>query len=244
VPLLTLALESVVSVMIVRISALQKEDRKEDIRRVTAAATNQLAAIQFPMFAMLFVAGHDLIVLLYTKTYEPSANIFLVSLVLLILGVFLLDPIIRAYKDLRNFLLVVRILIFIALFCTLGPAIRHFGMIGAAVSTVTWQVIERILIAWCAVRVVDASVHDLRLYIDLFKVTGVTIAAGLLAYAVRNLIAPRLLIPRILAVGICVCAIYLPAVYLWRLPGYELLTRERIMSFVRSNLGRLRGADA
>jgi len=53
-----------------------------------------------------------------------------------------------------------------------------------------------------------------------------------------------LLIPRILAVGICVCAIYLPAVYLWRLPGHELLTRERIMAFVRANLGRLRGANA
>jgi len=244
VPLLTLALESVVSVMIVRISSLQKEDRKEDIRHVTAAATNQLAAIQFPMFAMLFVAGHDLIVLLYTRTYEASANIFLVSLVLLLLGVFLLDPIIRAYKEVRNFLLVVRIGIFIALFCTLGPAIRHFGMIGAAVSTVAWQVIERILIAWCAVRVVEAKAHDIRLYADLFKVTGVTIVAGLLAYAVRNLIPARWLIPRILAVGICVCAIYLPALYLWRLPGWDLLTRERITSFVRSNLGRLRGANA
>ena len=68
VPLLTLALESVVSVMIVRISSLQKEDRKADIRYITASATNQLAAIQFPLFAMLFVAGHDLIVLLYTRT--------------------------------------------------------------------------------------------------------------------------------------------------------------------------------
>ncbi len=244
VPLLTLALESVVSVMIVRISSLQKEDRKEDIRHVTATATNQLAAIQFPMFAMLFVGGHDLIVLLYTKTYEASANIFLVSLVLLLIGVFLLDPIVRAYKELRNFLLVVRICVFIALFCTLGPAIRHFGMIGAAVSTVTWQVIERILIAWCAVRTVDASIHDLYLYYDLFKVTGVTIAAGVLAYLVRNLINPRLLIPRILVVGICVCAVYLPAVFWLRLPGWDMLTRERIMSFVRSTLGRLRSANA
>jgi O-antigen/teichoic acid export membrane protein len=239
VPLLTLALESVVSVMQIRVSSLQKDDRKEDIRRVTAAATNQLAALQFPMFAMLFVAGHDLIVLLYTRTYEASANIFLVSLSLLILGVFLLDPIIRAYKEVRNFLLGVRIVIFIALFCTLGPAIRHFGMIGAAVSTVTWQVIERILIAWCAVRVVDASVHDLPLYKDLFKVTAVTVVAGVFAYTVRNLIAPRLLIARILAVGMCVSAIYLPALFLLRLPGWELLTKERISSFVRSTLGRL-----
>jgi O-antigen/teichoic acid export membrane protein len=244
VPLLTLALESVVSVMIVRISSLQKEDRKADIRYITASATNQLAAIQFPLFAMLFVAGHDLIVLLYTKNYEQSANIFLVSLVLLLLGVFLLDPIIRAYKEVRNFLLVVRIGVFIALFCTLGPAIRHFGMIGAALSTVGWQVIERILIAICAVRVVDASAHDIRLYDDLFKVAGVTMVSGVLAYVVRNLIPPAHLIPRILAVGVSVCAVYLPAMYVLRLPGWDMLTRERITAFVKKTLGQLRSANA
>ena len=86
---------------------------------------------------------------------------------------------------------------------------------------------------------VDASIHDLPLYKDLFKVTAVTLVAGVLAYMVRNLIAPRLLIPRILAVGVCVSAIYLPALFLLRLPGWEMLTKERISSFVRSTLGRL-----
>ena len=64
VPLLTLALESIVSVMIVRISALQKEDRKKEIREVTASASSRVAAIEFPLFAMLMVGGKDLIVLL------------------------------------------------------------------------------------------------------------------------------------------------------------------------------------
>jgi len=139
---------------------------------------------------------------------------------------------------------VVRVGVFIALFCTLGPAIRHFGMIGAAVSTVGWQVIERILIAVCAVRVVDARASDIRLYDDLFKVTGVTIVAGVLAYVVRNLIPPVHLIPRILAVGVCVCAVYLPAMYLLRLPGWDMLTKERITAFVRKTLGQLRNANA
>ena len=76
VPLITLFLESVVSVMIVRVSALQQENRKADIRYVTAAATNRLSAIQFPLFMLLLVAGHDLIILLYTRTYEKSASIF------------------------------------------------------------------------------------------------------------------------------------------------------------------------
>ena len=114
------------------------------------------------------------------------------SLVLLLLGVFLLDPIIRAYKEVRNFLLVVRIGRF-------HCAVLHAGTgdsplrndPGAALSTVGWQVIERILIAVCAVRVVEAKASDIRLYDDLFKVTGVTIVGGALAYVVRNLFRRR-----------------------------------------------------
>jgi O-antigen/teichoic acid export membrane protein len=204
VPLISLILESVASVMSVRVSTLQLENRKTDIRYVTAAATNRLSAIQFPLFMLLLVAGHDLIVLLYTKAYEKSADIFLITILLIPLSVFLLDPIVRAYKDLRNFLLAVRIAIFVGLFCVLGPAIRHFGMMGAAITAVAAQAIERIIIAWRAARAVDATVKDVALYLGLFKVTGVTIAAGLVAYTVRNLINPALLIPRIAAVSICV----------------------------------------
>jgi len=244
VPLLTLAVESVASVMIVRVSSLEKEDRKDDIRYVTAAATNRLAALQFPLFAMLFVAGHDLIVLLYTKLYEPSANIFLTSITLLPLAVFLLDPIIRAYKHLRKFLLTVRICVFLGLFVVLGPMIRHFGMMGAALTSVGAQVVERVFIAWAAARAVEGSPRDLRLYADLFKVTGVTAVAGVFAYLVRNLLPSALLIPRIITVGVCVAAIYLPAMFLLRLPGWELLSKERVALFVRTTWQRLRSASA
>lgn len=244
VPLLSLALESIVSVMIVRVSSLQKQGRTEDIRRLTAAATNQLAAFQLPVFAILLIAAHDLIILLYTRRYEASANIFQVSLVLLVVGVFLLDPIVRAYKEMKHYLLGVKISTFIILFVALGPALRHFGMLGAAVTTVVLQVIERIIIACGAARAVDASAKDIRLYDDLFKVAGVTIVAGLVAHSLRNLINPALLVPRILVVGLSVSAIYLPAVFLLRLPGWELLTRERFFSLLRSAWGRLRGAQA
>ena len=244
VPLLTLMLESIVSVMIVRVSSLQKEGRKEDIRYVTAAATNRFAALQYPLFMMLFVAGHDLIVLLYTRTYERSANIFLVTLLLLPTGVFLLDPIVRAYKELRNFVLAIRIVIFAALFCALLPVIHRWGMMGAAIAAVVAQTLERFIIASKAARAVEVSAHDLRLYSDLFKIVGVTIVGGVVAYAVRNLINPALLVPRIAAVGICVTAICVAATLLFNLPGREVLSKERLLSFVRSTLGRLRSANA
>ena len=239
VPLISLVLESVVSVMIVRVSTLQQENRKADIRYITAAATNRLSAMQFPLFMLLLVAGHDLIVLFYTKAYEKSANIFLISILLLPLSVFLLDPIVRAYKGLRNFLLVVRITIFVGLFCVLFPVIRHFGMMGAAIAAVAAQALERIVIAWRAAKAVDATIKDVGLYRDLFKVTGVTIAAGLIAYMVRNLINPAHLIPRIAAVTLCIAAIYLTATFAFRLPGWEMLSKERIAALVRTTLARM-----
>lgn len=239
VPLISLVLESVVSVLIVRVSKLQQENRKADIRYITAAATNRLSAMQFPLFMFLLVAGHDLIVLFYTKTYEKSADIFLITILLLPLSVFLMDPIVRAYKELRNFLLGVRIAIFVGLFCVLFPVIRHFGMMGAAIAAVAAQTIERIVMAWRAAKTVDATVKDVGLYLDLFKVTGVTIAAGVVAYMVRNLINPARLIPRIAAVGVCIGAIYLAAMFVFRLPGWEMLSKERIFSLVRTTLARM-----
>ena len=244
VPLLTLMLESIVSVMIVRVSALQKEDRKKEIREVTASASSRVAAIEFPLFAMLLVGGHDLIVLLYTRAYQQSGNIFLVSILLLPLWALLMDPIVRAYKHLRNFLLIVRLAVFVALFCVLLPVIHHFGMLGAAITAVGAQYVERIIIFFKAARTVEAHWSDLRLYRDLFRVAGVTVVAGVAAYAVRNLINPDLLVPRILVVGICVGAIYLPAMYMMRLPGWEVLSRERITAMVRSSLGKLKSANA
>ena len=236
VPLISLILESVVSVLIVRVSRLQQENRKEDIRQVTAAATNHLSAVQFPLFMFFLVGGHDMIVLLYTRTYERSAKIFLITILLLPLSVLLLEPIIRAFKDLSNFLLAVRVGVFIALFCVLGPVIRHFGVMGAAITAVAAQVIERMFLAWKAARAVDLQLKDLVLYKDLFKVTCVTIAAGLVAYLLRNLLNPTLLIPRIAAVGTSLATIYLAGMWVFKLPGYETLSRDRIVSLVRTVL--------
>ncbi len=232
VPLLSLILESVGSVLIIRVSALQQENRKADIRSVTAAASTRLAAIQFPLFAILLLAGHDLIVLLYTRAYERSANIFVISILLLPLGTLLVDPIVRAYKDLRSFLLLVRIATFVFLFSVLAPVIHHFGMIGATAIAVIARFAEHLVIAWRAARAVDASLRDLRLYVGAFKVTGVTLVAAVVAYTARNLIDPGLLIPRIIVVPVCVAAVYLPGMVVFHLPGWEMLSKEQLSNFI------------
>src|SRR5215469_3447932 len=118
IPLITLFLESVVQVLIIRVSKLQQEGRKEEIIRITAGATAQLAAVQM---------------LLYTRAYEASAPIFAVSITLLLFTLFLVDPISRSYAHLRQYVLAVKVAAFVTLFSVLIPVIHRFGMMGAAV---------------------------------------------------------------------------------------------------------------
>jgi O-antigen/teichoic acid export membrane protein len=240
IPLITLFLESAVQVLIIRVSKLQQEGRKSEILRLTAAATAQLAAIQLPLYVLLLVAGHDLIVLLYTKAYEASARIFTVSITLMIFTLFLVDPIIRAYADLRKIALLIKTVAFVVLFCVLIPAIHRFGMLGATVAAVAIQIGERMTSAFMAARAVNARPSDLRMYRDSFKIAAVAAAAGLFAYMVRNLINPRLLVARISAVGIIFVLLYVPVFYFLRLPGWELISWRRLQSLVRNQLSKLR----
>jgi hypothetical protein len=158
--------------------------------------------------------------------------------------VFLMDPIVRAYKELRTFALGVRFVIFACLFCLLSPVISHFGMFGAVILAVGAQVLERIAMGWKTARTVDATAKDLKLYYDFFKIAGVTATGGLCAYAARSLLKPYLLLPRILVVGICFTGVYLPLFYFLRLPGWDALSHERLKVFVQTRLARLKNAGA
>jgi hypothetical protein len=161
-----------------------------------------------------------------------------------LLSITLIDPIVRSYAHLRNFVLAVKVGAFLTLFCVLLPVIHRFGMMGAAVLAVAIQIGERLTTGAMAAKVVNAKLKDLDLYHDVFKIAGLTATAGLFAYFVRNLIGSAQLLPRILAVGISFSAIYLPSFYFMRLPGWQLMSRERIQSFVRNQLSKLKSETA
>jgi len=72
----------------------------------------------------------------------------------------------------------------------------------------------------------------------------VTILAAAIAYFLRNLIPATFLIPRILVVGVSVAAVYVPLMFVLRLPGWEIFTKDRLLSLAKSTLGRLRSAAA
>ena len=242
VPLISLFLESMLSVMVVRISALHQEGRAEDIRNVLASAINRLATVQVPIYAVLLVAGRDLIVFFYTKAYAASAPIFYITLTLIVLNVFIYDPIVRAYLELRKFILLVRIGVLVALCVGLAPIIHHFGMIGAAVTAVLGDLAERLIVGSKICRTIGATRRDLRLLSDIPRVAAVAAVAALVAYGVRTAAEDQALFVRLALTGLSFGAVYIAGFYFWHLPGSEIVSKDRVVGYLRSARARLSGA--
>ena len=232
--------ESVTTVMVVRVSELQHQGRHREVVELTARAINRLAAILFPLVALLFVTRRDLIVLIYKRTYEQSSDIYAVNLLLLGVAVFSLDPIIQAYREIRGSMLAIQVSVLVVMSVFLYFAINQLGMIGAIAVAVAANFVERIAVMCAAARTVGATIRDLALLKDIAKVTLACVAIVIPASMVRDMIHPDLILQRLAVGSACAVILYTLVVRVFRLPGYEVLTKDWIVHILQTGATKIK----
>jgi hypothetical protein len=117
-------------------------------------------------------------------------------------------------------------------------------MIGAAVTAVLGDLAERLIVGSKICRTIGATRRDLRLLADIPRVAAVAAVAALAAYGVRTAAANQLLFVRLALTGISFSAVYVAGFYFWHLPGWEIVSKERLLGFVESAKARLRGGKS
>jgi len=156
-----------------------------------------------------------------------------------VLNVFIYDPIVRAYIELRNFILVVRIAVLVALCIVLAPVIHHFGMIGAAVTAVLGDLAERLIVGTRICRTIEVTSHDFRMLSGVLRVAAVAGLAALIAYGVRTAAGTQPIFVRLAFTGTSFGLVYVAGFYFWHLPGSEIVSKERVRGYLQSTLSRL-----
>jgi O-antigen/teichoic acid export membrane protein len=209
-PLIGILSDSVGSVMIARVSRLQKDGQPREIILLTARMVRKLAAVYLPICAFLLVVGPAFIAVLFTTRYADSWPIFAVNLMFIPLAIFssAFDPIMRAYPEHRYFLLKVRITILALLIAALWFATDRFGPIGVILAAVAVNLIERVVVGSKAARILGATWHDIRLFKDVAKVMAAAIAAAVAAALLTALMAGAAPLSVILAAGLVFCVVY------------------------------------
>ncbi len=257
-PLIAMLSESVISVLIPRMTELQLKDDKKEMIRLTARAMQKLAFFFFPIYIFLFITAETFIFTLFTHNYAASVPVFLINLTLLPMQILLTDPIVRAYKELGRFLLVLRAFILIALCGALYWGIWHFGLSGMIAIVVVFSLLEKLIAETAIIRKLGAGRKDLPLLRNVGKTALITLIAGfvtnLFYYEIKDFVfhygervaaamfsAPKLAVTdfiggslTLLVTGLVFAAIYLGATYY-----FDIIETEE-KHFIRSLFNRLR----
>lgn len=181
-PLIAMLMESVTSVMIPRMSQLQAAGDKREIIHLQARVMQKLAFFYFPIYVFLMITAEAFITTLFTHNYSASVSIFVINITLLPFYILVNDSIIRAYKELGRFLLIMRVFIFIALLAALYFGIQHFDLRGMIAIVVVTAIVERSISTVVIIKKLGASRRDLPLLKDIGKTALASLFAGFFTF--------------------------------------------------------------
>ncbi|MGA9771355.1 MAG: glycosyltransferase [Blastocatellia bacterium] len=187
-PIIGIISDSVGSVMIPRVSYLQKFDRRREIIELTARMMRKLSAAYFPLYVFLIILGREFITTLFTSQYLSSYPIFAINITLIPLAILTSgsDPVMRAYPEHRYFLLKARVTLLAVLILALWLGAKQFGMVGTITMAIGMSLIERIVTLVKAGSVLQVRWRDAWLLKDVGKVAAAAAIAGVVAAVIRS----------------------------------------------------------
>jgi O-antigen/teichoic acid export membrane protein len=209
-PLMGLLQEAANSVLIARVSSLQKDNQHREIVLLLARAAGKLAGVYFPVYVFLMIVGREFIRVVFTAQFADSWPIFAVNLTLLPLGVVLLDPLFRAYERERYFLLRLRLALAATLIVTLSLFTARLGLLGVVTLVVTIAVVERAVMAVHFARLLGVTANDIVLLADIRKLAVAALGAGVAAEWTRAFLARSNALSVLAGCGAAFAIVYLP----------------------------------
>jgi O-antigen/teichoic acid export membrane protein len=189
-PLVGILRESVISVLIPRVSQLQKAGETREIVELLARSIRKLAAVFLPLYALLLVVGREFLTVLFTAAYAESWPVFAVNLTLLPIALIEFDAVVRSYEEHRYFLLKLWAALFAPMLAALWLGVTYFGPVGAIGVVVLFNLLGRLGGAVKFGRVLGVRARDAALLRDVGKLAVAAAAAGLAAFFVRSLMLP------------------------------------------------------
>jgi O-antigen/teichoic acid export membrane protein len=219
-PLIHILSDSVGSVMIPRVTELEKRGERREIIVLISRMMRKLAAAYFALYAFLIVMGREFIVVLFREQYLASWPIFAINLAMIPLGIITsaYDPVMRAYPEHRFFLLRARAVLLGALFIALWFGTRRIGLVGVISLVVLTNLLERVVVAVRCGKALGMTWTEFSLFRDVGKLACAAASAAVATALARTLVLGTMPPLFVLALcGVIFTVVYLAGVWLFRI---------------------------
>ncbi len=184
IPLIAMLSESVASVLIPRMNALQLAGNRDEMIRLTMRAMQKLAFFYFPIYVFLLITANTFIITLFTQKYERSATVFVINITLLPFSILITDPIVRSYKELGRLFLLTRIFVLVGLVAVLYYGLGYFGLTGMITTAVDALLIEKAIAETMVIRKLGLGLQHVLLLKNVAKTAVISTLAGIVTYFV------------------------------------------------------------
>jgi O-antigen/teichoic acid export membrane protein len=182
-PLLSIFYESTSTVLMTRITEMQKKGEMTELVGLWKYFQVRLALLFIPIFVFLFIMAREVITILFTDNYLASVRVFTIMVLNVPLNLLLTHTILRSFGEsgyilkanIANFLLTVTfIYIFIGL----------FGIAGAAAGTILGLMLTKVIELLKIRRLCALSFGTLLPWKELAVILAISAGCGLLIKAV------------------------------------------------------------
>ena len=144
IPLVDFLMTSTSNVMMVNMREKIKQGKDRQALGIWLDASRKLGLILFPMVGGLLVVAHELIVLLFTSTYESSVPIFMLWTLTMAISAILTDGVLRVFAE-NRFLIVQNFLRLLLIAVTIHWFMSRFGLLGAIMATFLAAMLTKVL---------------------------------------------------------------------------------------------------
>ncbi|MDX2044089.1 MAG: oligosaccharide flippase family protein [Acidobacteriota bacterium] len=225
-PLLQILIDAAVTSLLPQISRLEKDGSFQGIWQVWAGSVRFLAFFFFPICAMFFVLRREFIVTLFTERYASATPIFAVNLFNLLLYIFLVGTLLRAFPEFKffriKFCLVLLPVTWLALYVGVGAN----GLVGAIWAVALTRLLDIGVTMFVIGRKLGVTWRDMKLFYALGQLALVALLAALVTESVKTMMIS---LPVQLVLGIC--SLIYGATYLAGLFVSGAITREELSMF-------------
>lgn len=186
VPFIGLLRDAIGQLMIARVSYLERHGTARDIIALSVRVTRWLSILYCGVFFLFVVLSREVLLVLYTDRYLESLPILRINLLLLLLGIAMYDPMLRAYASHRFYVLRVRIILLVMLAVTLTTGVSWLGMTGVVAAMVIVHLLERVILIRQVSKLLNASPEDWQALVNpILRVGLAALLSGAVAALVR-----------------------------------------------------------
>jgi O-antigen/teichoic acid export membrane protein len=192
VPVVSVIVGSVMTVLLPHISRMQEENKLAELSDLLAKSAERIAWIIFPSCTILMVVADLLFVLIYGPQYEVSAGPFRLYLLVFPLRILFYGQVLNTLGKARTVLWLAILDLIFNLLLSLW-FVRIFGMIGPAMATVIATVAEIVVFIFLVSRALQQPLSRIFVPGRLGKIAIFALLAGLAAYGGRFLFDTKIL---------------------------------------------------